>query len=144
MAKGVMHEDFTRAAGPVPVGSERSFGLVFTAFFTLVALLPLKDGAPVRLWALGVAALVLAAALLAPRLLRPLNLLWFRIGMVLHHVVTPVVMALLFFVTVTPVGLLMRLCGKDPLRLARDPAAASHWIPRQPPGPAPDTMKHQF
>jgi hypothetical protein len=144
MAKGVTHEDFTRAGAAVPVGSERSFGLVFAAVFTIIALLPLKDGEPVRLWALAVAAVFAVAALLLPRLLKPLNLLWFRFGMVLHHIVTPLVMGLLFFVTVTPVGVLMRLSGKDPMRLKADAGAASYWIARQPPGPAPETMKQQF
>lgn len=131
-------------SGPVQMGSERSFGLVFTAVFTLVALWPLKDGGVPRWWALALAVAVLAAALAAPRLLRPLNTLWFRLGLLLHKVMTPLVMGLLFFVTVTPVGLLMRAFGKDPMRLRRDPAATSYWIPRDPPGPAPDSLKNQF
>jgi hypothetical protein len=143
MAKGGTHEDLSRAAGPVPVGSERSFGLVFAVVFTIIALLPLKDGESVRLWALGVAGVFLVAALAVPKILRPLNLVWFRFGMLLHHIVTPLVMGLLFFVTVTPIGVLMRLCGKDPLRLKRNDAA-SYWIARTPPGPAPETMKQQF
>lgn len=143
MAKGGTHEDYIRTA-EVTVGSERSFGFVFTAFFALVALAPLRHGQDVRLWAVGVAVAFAIVALAAPRLLRPLNLLWFRFGMLLHHVVTPVVMGLLFFVALTPVGLLMRATGKDPMRLRREANATSYWIVRQPPGPAPETMKHQF
>jgi len=143
MAKGVTHEDFSRTA-EVKLGSDRSFGLVFAALFAVVALAPLRHGHDVRLWALGLAAVFAAAALAAPSVLRPLNLLWFRFGMLLHHVVTPVVMGLLFFAVVTPVGVAMRLTGKDPLRLRRDGSAASYWILRQPPGPDPATMKHQF
>jgi hypothetical protein len=131
-------------AAPVQMGSERSFGLVFTAFFLLVGLWPLKSGGEPRLWALGAATAFLLAALVAPKALRPLNLLWFKFGMLLHHVVTPLVMGLLFFLTVTPVGLLMRATGKDPMRLKRDPSAASYWIMRTPPGPAPESMKTQF
>jgi len=143
MNKGVTHEDFSRKA-EVPVGSERSFGLVFAAVLTLVGVAPLAHGGEPRLWALGAALAFLVAALTLPRALKPLNLLWFRFGMVLHHIVTPVVMGLLFFVTVTPVGLLMRLTGKDPLRRKRDPGATSYWIHRLPPGPAPETMRNQF
>ncbi|MBF0323873.1 MAG: hypothetical protein HQL42_02270 [Alphaproteobacteria bacterium] len=143
MAKGGTHESFT-AVTEVRIGSERSFGLVFAVLFAIIALWPLKDGGEIRLWALGAAVAFLVAALAAPRLLKPLNLLWFKFGMLLHHIVTPLVMGLLFFVTVTPVGLLMRATGKDPMRLKRDPAAASYWIERAPPGPAPETMKNQF
>ncbi|WP_254431060.1 SxtJ family membrane protein [Magnetospirillum sp. LM-5] len=128
----------------VKIGSERSFGLVFAVLFAIIALWPLKDGGDIRLWALGAAAAFLVAALAAPQLLKPLNFLWFKFGMLLHHIVTPLVMGLLFFLTVTPVGLLMRATGKDPMRLKRDPAAASYWIERAPPGPAPETMKNQF
>lgn len=128
----------------VQMGSERSFGWVFAVVFAVVGLFPLQDGGAIRWWALAVAALFAAAALLAPRILRPLNVVWFKFGMLLHHVVTPVVMALLFFGTVTPVGILMRLTGKDPMRLRRAPEARSYWIDRAPPGPAPETMKNQF
>ena len=128
----------------VEMGSDRSFGLVFAVVFTLVALWPLTDGAEPRLWAAGVAAAFLAVALLRPALLKPLNKLWFLVGLALHHVVTPVVMGLLFFLTVTPVALVMRARGKNLLGLKRDPAATSYWIHRQPPGPAPETMRRQF
>ena len=128
----------------VEMGSDRSFGLVFTAFFALVCLAPLKSGADPRLWAAGVAAAFLVVSLAAPQLLKPLNRLWFLVGMALHHVVTPVVMGLLFFLTVTPIGLIARAMGKDSLRLKRDDAAASYWILRQPPGPSPERMRRQF
>ncbi|HTH17378.1 MAG TPA: SxtJ family membrane protein [Magnetospirillum sp.] len=131
-------------AGAVQMGSERSFGLVFAAFFVLVGLWPLKNGGEVRVWALGAAAGFLLAALVAPKALKPLNLVWFKLGLALHKVVTPVVMGLLFFVTVTPVGLLMRATGQDPMRLKRDPKARSYWIERTPPGPSAASMKNQF
>ena len=83
-------------------------------------------------------------ALVRPALLAPLNRLWLRLGLFLHKIITPVVMALIFFTTVLPTGLVMRALGKDPLRLRRDPAAASYWIARNPSGLAPETMKNQF
>ncbi len=128
----------------VEMGSDRSFGLVFAAFFALVCLLPLKSGAEPRLWAGAVAVAFLMVSFTVPRLLKPLNRLWFLVGLALHHVVTPVVMGLLFFLTVTPIALIMRAMGKDPMRLKRDDAAASYWILRQPPGPAPERMRRQF
>jgi large-conductance mechanosensitive channel len=88
--------------------------------------------------------LFLAAALFAPKLLRPMNRVWFKFGLLLHHIINPLVMGLLFFLTVTPVAILMRLSGKDPLRLKSAPAARSYWIPRPPSGPASTTMKRQF
>jgi hypothetical protein len=143
MSGAATHENF-RANTEVKVGSERSFGLVFTAVFTIVALLPLTKGGEPRLWALAPAAAFLVTALFLPKALRPLNLIWFKFGLLLHKIVNPLVMGLLFFFTVMPVGVLMRMSGKDPLRLRRDSGAASYWIVRAPPGPAPETLKNQF
>ncbi|KAF0225567.1 MAG: hypothetical protein FD176_253 [Rhodospirillaceae bacterium] len=131
-------------SGPVQMGSERSFGIVFAVVFVLIGLWPLKAGGDLRLWALGLAVLFLVAAFVAPKLLKPLNLVWFKFGLLLHKIMTPLIMGLLFFLTVTPVGMLMRATGKDPMRLKRDPAATSYWISRDPPGPQPDSMKNQF
>ena len=128
----------------VVMGSNRSFGLVFGGFFVLVALLPAIHGAPVRLWALGVAAAFVAAAFLAPRLLQPLNRAWFALGLLLHHVVNPIIMAVMFYGAILPMALLLRALGKDLLRLKRDPKADSYWIVREPPGPAPGSMSKQF
>lgn len=128
----------------VQVGSEKSFGIVFAVVFALIALKPLLDGLPPHWWAVVVAGCFLLAAFVAPPLLRPLNLLWFKFGLLLYKIVNPVVMALLYFTTLVPIGLLMRLCGKDPLNRSFDPAAKSYWIEREPPGPEPESMKRQF
>jgi hypothetical protein len=128
----------------VKMGSERSFGLVFAGFFALVGLWPLLGGEAPRNWALGLGALFLLLAFAAPKLLTPLNKLWFKFGLLLHHIVNPLVMALMFFVVIMPIGLLMRIFGKDPLRLRFDREAKSYWIPRDPPGPAPESLKNQF
>jgi Saxitoxin biosynthesis operon protein SxtJ len=126
------------------MGSNRSFGLVFGGFFVLVALLPPIHGGSVRLWALAVAAAFFAAAFFAPRLLQPLNRAWFRLGLLMHHVVNPVIMAVMFYGAILPMALLVRALGKDLLRLKRDPKADSYWIEREPPGPAPGSMSKQF
>lgn len=128
----------------VVMGSNRSFGLVFGGFFVLVALLPAIHGGPLRLWALAVAAAFFTAAFFAPRLLQPLNRAWFRLGILLHHVVNPVIMAIMFYGAILPMAALLRALGKDLLRLKHDPKADSYWIEREPPGPAPGSMSKQF
>jgi predicted membrane metal-binding protein len=128
----------------VAMGSNRTFGLVFAAVFVLIALLPATHDAPIRLWALAVAGAFVAAALFAPRLLSPLNRVWFALGLLLHHVVNPLVMAVLFYGAILPMALLLRVMGKDLLRLKRDTVANSYWIARDPPGPAPRSMSKQF
>ena len=137
------HEDFRRE-GAVKPSSDRAFGLVFAMVFALIALWPLLDDAPPRWWALAVAGGFACLALAAPKLLAPANRLWSGFGLLLGRVVNPLVMGLLFYLVVTPTGLIMRAFGKDPLRLARDPDAASYWIERTPPGPAPGGMPRQF
>jgi hypothetical protein len=132
------------AHNEVKIGSERSFGLVFAGFFALVGLWPLFGGETPRLWALGLGGVFLLLAFLAPKTLAPFNRLWFRFGLLLHKIVNPLVMALMFFVVIMPIGLLMRLVGKDPLRLRFDREAKSYWIPRDPPGPPPESLKNQF
>jgi hypothetical protein len=137
------HESFTRE-DEIRSSSERVFGLVFAGVFGLIGFWPLWRGVALRWWSLGLAAMFLVTALLAPRALAPLNRLWFRFGLLLHMVVNPVVMALVFFTTVTPIALIMRAMGKDPLRLRLDHDARTYWIERRPPGPTPDTMPRQF
>ena len=138
-----IHEDLAREddiVGP----SDRAFGLTLAAVFAFVGVVRLALGHSYATWWLGAAVAMLALALTWPATLAPLNRLWLRLGLVLYKVVNPLVMGLVFFTTVVPIGLLMRALGKDPLRLRREPTAASYWIVREPPGPEPDTMKHQF
>ena len=137
------HEDFSRQEGVKP-SSDRSFGLIVATFFLIITFWPLIHAEPIRWWALGVAAMFAALALLWTAALAPLNKSWTKLGVLLYRIVSPVVMAFLFYVIVTPMGLLMRMLGKDTLRLRRDPGAASYWIHRTPRGPAPESMKNQF
>ncbi|MBF0212491.1 MAG: hypothetical protein HQM00_02870 [Magnetococcales bacterium] len=124
--------------------SDRSFGWVFTGVFGVIALWPVWHGGAVRLWALGVALLLLIVSQIAPRLLSPFNRLWSRLGGWLHRMMTPVIMGVIFFVVITPFALFFRLTGKDPLKRKFQPELPSYWIPRSPPGPDPATMKHPF
>jgi len=141
------HENFNHD-DPVKSGSEKSFGLVFAVVFAIIAVWPLlttsdQDGA-LRVWALVAAAAFAITALTMPRLLRPFNRAWFLFGLALHKVVNPLIMGLLFYLTITPIALIMRSLGKRPLHLDFDGQAKSYWIVRTPPGPAPETMKKQF
>ena len=140
---GKTHE---RLAGAEVVAgaSDRAFGLTFAMIFALGGLLPLLRGRPVRGWAVVVATVVFLVALALPRGLAPLNRIWLRFGLLLHACTTPGILALVFFTCVTPIGLVRRWLGKDPLRLRLDHDAATYWIERQPPGPLPDTMLRQF
>ena len=124
--------------------SDRAFGLVFGAVFTIAGLWPLTGGGPVRIWALGLAIAFFLAAAAYPRLLAPLNQVWTRLGCFLHRIANFVILTLLFYLVITPMGLALRLLGKDPLRLRFEPGVRSYWIERRPPGPAPETIKHQF
>jgi hypothetical protein len=137
------HEDFGRQ-GEVKRGSDRSFGLVFAGVFTLIGLWPLIDGAAPRWWALVVALAFSTLAAAAPRVLATPNRLWHRFGLLLNRIVSPVALGLTFYLAVMPTGLIMRLMGKDPLRLKLDRDAATYWIKREPPGPDPDGMPRQF
>ena len=125
----------------VKTGSERSFGVVFAIVFALIGLYPLLDGGGIRLWAIVVAVALLALAFLAPKTLSLPNRLWFRLGMALGAIVAPIVMILVYVVAVVPVGLVMRLVGKDPLRQKLDTKAKSYWIAREQPV---GTMRNQF
>lgn len=126
------------------VGSERNFGIVFAVVFTLVGLFPLVHGGFVRWWALAVGTCFLAFAFLLPRWLRPLNLLWFKFGLALHHVINPIVMGAIYYAAFVPMGLVVRAMGKDLLRRKRDEKLASYWIVREPPGPSRGSMSKQF
>ena len=137
------HENFSRQED-IKSSSDRSFGLVIATVFLIITLWPLIRGEPARWWALAVAAVFAALALLWTAALAPLNKCWTKLGVLLYRVLSPIVLGLLFYVTVTPIALLMRLLGKDPLRLRRDPDAASYWIDRTPPGPAPEYRKNQL
>jgi hypothetical protein len=127
----------------IKAGSDRSFGLVFAGVFAVIGLWPLVHHMPPRWWPLGLALVFGVLALAKAAWLHPLNVLWFRLGMLLARVVAPVVMGLVFFTCVTPIGLVMRMRGKDLLSLRRS-GETSYWVVREPPGPAPATMTKQF
>lgn len=145
MSKGVHHE-LGAGAGHEQTqgGSDRSFGFVFAAVFTLIGLYNLWHWGRGWPWLFAGAACFLAVALLWPALLAPLNRLWTRFGLLLAAIVNPIVLGILFFLVFTPMALVARLVGKEFLALKRQPEAKSYWIVRDPPGPTPASMKDQF
>jgi Saxitoxin biosynthesis operon protein SxtJ len=137
------HEDLTREQF-VEGSSDRSFGLVISAAFLLIGLGPLRHGHAPRWWALAIACVLALVAVSKPSLLAGANRLWMKLGVLLGKVVSPIALGILFYGVFTPLAAVIRLTGKDPLRLKLDRAADSYWITRKPPGPAPDSMTHQF
>ena len=137
------HEDLNRDQH-VEGSSDRAFGLVFAGVFLVIAGMPMFHGGALRWWSVGVAAAFALIALVKPALLAGLNRLWMKLGILLGKVVSPIALGILFYIVITPIGLMIRLTGKDPLRLKFDPDAESYWIPREPPGPPPGSMTNQF
>lgn len=144
MAKAQTHESSDREE-KIKMGSEKGFGIVFGVVFLIIALWPLLHGNDVRIWSIVISAIFFGLAFTIPHVMRPLNIVWFKFGMLLAIIMTPIVMGLLYVVTFIPIGLIMQyIARKDLLRLKLDPGADSYWIKRSPPGPEPETMKNQF
>lgn len=137
------HEDLNRKQD-VERSSDRSFGVVFAVVFLVIAGWPLLHDAGPRWWAAGAAAAFALVAALKPVLLARLNRWWTGFGILLGKVVGPIALGLLFYGVLVPIGVMMRVAGKDPLRLKRDASATTYWIRREPPGPPPDSMTNQF
>ena len=140
-----MHDDFQREAD-VKISSERSFGLTIAGGLAILSLLPAWHGGlgAIRWWLLAPAVVFAVLGLAWPSSLAPLNRLWAKFGLLLARVVSPLALGLVFYLTMVPLGWLMRALGKDPMRLRTEPEAKSYWITRDPPGPAPETMTNQF
>ena len=137
------HESFDRAAA-LKGASDRSFGLTFAVLLAVLAAISVWRGGPSWPYTLTAALILGLIAVTRPAVLAPLNRGWMKFGRLLNRVTTPLVLGLLFFLMITPMGLVMRLAGKDPLRLKGDRHAPSYWVERKPPGPAPESMPNQF
>tara|TARA_B100000768_G_C11222123_1_gene351031 strand:- start:800 stop:1189 length:390 start_codon:yes stop_codon:yes gene_type:complete len=111
----------------IKLSSNRSFGLVFFIVFLIIALYPLTNQEDTRIWSLLVSFIFLILGLLNSRLLLPLNKLWFKFGIFLGNLISPIVMGIIFFLVVTPTALIMRLLGKDVLNLKKN-NKNSYWI----------------
>jgi hypothetical protein len=123
------------------IGSEKSFGFVFTAVFALIALWPLTSGERPRIWAIVISCLFLVLAIIAPKVLVRLNKVWYKFGLLLGAIINPIVMSLIFFLVIIPIGLIMKSSGNDILRQKLDKSMTSYWIKRDSPI---GSMKDQF
>lgn len=125
--------------------SDRSFGFTFVVVFALIAVWQAWAGriGAATIFA-GLGTLTVLAALLRPSVLNPLNRAWMKFGAALHVVVNPIVLGAIYFLMIAPIGIAMRLAGRDALRRRLDAGARSYWIDREPPGPPPDSLPHQF
>lgn len=139
------HEDLGRKH-EVKGSSDRAFGVTVGGIILLIGVIRsvLGYGVGIELLLIIIGVSLIALGLTASRILAPLNKAWTKLGHFLFKVINPLVMGLIFFIAVAPTGLIMRLSGKDILRLNFDPLAKTYWIDRRPRGPAPDTMKNQF
>lgn len=130
--------------GPVSAPSNRSFGVVFAVFFLVVAVFPLFSGSSIRFWAMVTSVIMVLIAYLLPAVLTYPNRLWMKFGDLLHRVVSPLILGLMFFGMFAPLGSVMRVFRWDPLRSKLDAEAESYWIERHPPGPTPESIKNQY
>ena len=124
----------------IKVGSNKSFGIVFFVVFLLISLYPLINNESIRIWSLVISLIFLVLGILNSNLLSPLNQIWFKFGIFLGKLISPIIMGIIFFFVVTPIGLLMRLLGKDVLNLKYS-EYKSYWIEKT--GPK-SKMKNQF
>ena len=124
----------------VKISSNRSFGIVFFVVFLLIALYPLTYSGEIRIWSLVISIILLILGLLNSKILDPLNKIWFKFGIFIGKIVSPLIMGIIFFLVVTPIGLIMRLFGKDVINLKFN-SNKSYWIEKTEPK---SKMKNQF
>ena len=124
----------------IKIGSNRSFGIVFFVVFLLISIYPLTNNENIRVWSLVISLIFLVLGILNSNILTPLNKLWFKFGILLGKIISPLIMGVIFFLVVTPIGLIMRLFGKDVLNLKYQDKK-SYWIEKTDPK---SKMKNQF
>ena len=125
----------------IKISSNRSFGLLFFVVFLIVSLWPLTSVGSIRIWSAIISAVFLILGLINSRLLTPLNVFWFKFGMILGAIISPIVMGIVFFLVVTPTGFILRIMGKDLLNKKYDKEKETYWIKRE---ASIGTMKRQF
>ena len=143
MQNQAFHEDFSRPEHEKG-SSDRTFGLTFAVFFAALGCFAFWKNNPHWIWWAILALFTLIVALVWPHLLKPANRLWTLLGLILFKIVSPITLGVIFYGAMTPMSLLLRWRKKDILRLKFDTDKDTYWIVRNPPGPAPETMKNQF
>ena len=130
-----------RLKSKIKTSSNRNFGLVFFIVFLILGFWPITNGEEIRIWLVVISLIFLVLGMIKSKLLTPLNKLWFKFGMILGAIVAPVVMGAVFFLVVTPIGIVMRAMGKDLINKKHDKKKETYWITRKTPI---SSMKRQF
>jgi len=125
----------------IKIGSNKNFGLVFFIVFLIVGLWPIINNEPIRIWAIIISIFFLVLGLMNSKILTPLNKLWFRLGIFLGAIIAPIVMAIIFFLVVTPISFMVKMMGKDLLMQKYESKKKSYWINRD---KSISSMKRQF
>ncbi len=137
------HENYFRE-DTLKTSTDRSFGFVFFVFFTLVGFIIFIKTEHFKIWPFIIAIIFILLAVFSPNFLSPMNRMWTRVGLILHKIISPVIMAIMYYGIITPTGLIMKIIGNDLLKLKFDKSTDSYWIERKPPGLDPDTFHNQF
>ena len=124
----------------VKINSNKSFGIVFSVVFLIIAVYPLTNNEEIRIWSIILSLIFLVLGLTNSKILNPLNKLWFKFGIVLGKIISPIIMGIIFFLVVTPIGFIMRMFGKDLLNLKYN-SNKTYWIEKTDPK---SKMKNQF
>jgi len=124
----------------IKLSSNRSFGLVFFIVFLIIAAWPLTYNGEIRIWSLSISVIFLILGLMNSKLLKPLNFLWFKLGLFLGRIISPIIMGIIYFFVVTPIGLLMKLFQKNLLNLKKK-KSNTYWIKKDNKN---NKMKNQF
>ena len=124
----------------IKIGSNRSFGIVFSIVFLIISIYPILNDENIRIWSLAISLIFLILGIINSKILNPLNKIWFKLGILLGKIISPIVMGIIFFLVVTPTGLLMRVLKKDLLRLKYN-KDSSYWIEKN---EVKSKMKNQF
>ena len=125
----------------IKISSNRNFGLVFFVVFLIIGFWPIFSGENFRLWSIIISLIFFTLALLNSKILTPFNLVWYKFGIILGSIVAPIVMGLVFFMVVTPIGIFMKIIGKDLLNLKYNKYKKTYWINRD---KSISTMKRQY
>ena len=125
----------------IKISSNKSFGLVFFVIFIIIALWPLLNDGNIRIWSIIVSIIFLTLGLLNSKILTPFNKLWMRFGVLLGSIVSPIVMGVIYFGVITPIGLIMKIFGKDVLNLKLDKNKTTYWLKKN---KIKSKMKNQF
>ncbi|MBX2859796.1 MAG: hypothetical protein KTR14_01080 [Vampirovibrio sp.] len=139
-----LHESYGRQQ-EVEAGSDRNFGWTFAVVFLVLGIaIPLLKHEAIQIWPFWVSGVFAVITMVAPKLLAPLKLIWFKFGLLLHKIISPIILGIIYYGIFTPTGLILKMLGKDLLRLKLDKSANTYWIHREPPGPPPESMINQY